>query len=227
MPRTLNPETYALRRDAFVDAAQRLIQTKGYQQFSVQDVLDELDASKGAFYHYFDSKAALLDAVIDQMADAAAARLEPVLANPNLSAAQKVDALFNGLAQFKAEQKELVLAILRVWLSDDNTIVRETYRRLVTARMVPWLDAIVRQGIAEGKFSATFPGLVTRVLASLIQGTSELAGELWVARQTDSVSFKEVEDTFAAYREAFERIVGAQPGTLTLVDGPTLRFWFG
>jgi AcrR family transcriptional regulator len=76
MPRTLNPETYALRRDAFVDAAQRLIQTKGYQQFSVQDVLDELDASKGAFYHYFDSKAALLDAVIDQMADAAAARLE-------------------------------------------------------------------------------------------------------------------------------------------------------
>jgi hypothetical protein len=34
MPRTLDPAAHALRRDAFVDAAQRLIQTKGYEQMS-------------------------------------------------------------------------------------------------------------------------------------------------------------------------------------------------
>ena len=67
MARTLNPEVHAVRRDAFVDAAQRLIQARGYEQMSIQDVLDEVDASRGAFYHYFDSKAALLDAVVDRM----------------------------------------------------------------------------------------------------------------------------------------------------------------
>jgi len=41
----------AIRREAFVDAGLRLIQVKGYDQMSVQDVLDELDLSKGAFYH--------------------------------------------------------------------------------------------------------------------------------------------------------------------------------
>ena len=61
MARTVNATVYAVRRDAFIDAAQRLIQAKGYEQMSIQDVLDELDASTGAFYHYFDSKAALLD----------------------------------------------------------------------------------------------------------------------------------------------------------------------
>ncbi len=60
MPRTLNPAAHALKRDAFLDAAERLIRTKGYEQMTVQDVLDELGASKGAFYHYFDSKEALL-----------------------------------------------------------------------------------------------------------------------------------------------------------------------
>ena len=57
------PTAHAVRRDEFVDAAQRLIQSPGYEQMSVQDVLDELGASKGAFYHYFDSKEALLEAV--------------------------------------------------------------------------------------------------------------------------------------------------------------------
>ena len=62
MARTVDTEAHAVRREAFVDVAQRLMQTKGYEQMSIQDVLDELDASRGAFYHYFDSKTALLEA---------------------------------------------------------------------------------------------------------------------------------------------------------------------
>ena len=54
-------------------AATRLFQTKGYDQTSVQDILDALGASRGAFYHYFDSKGALLDAVVERMVEQAPA----------------------------------------------------------------------------------------------------------------------------------------------------------
>ena len=67
MARTLDPSAHAVRRDTFLDAAQRLIQSKGYEQMSVQDVLADVGTSKGAFYHYFDSKAALLEGVVDRM----------------------------------------------------------------------------------------------------------------------------------------------------------------
>jgi AcrR family transcriptional regulator len=227
MARTLDPTSHALRRDAFVGVGQRLIQTKGYEHFSVQDVLDEVGASKGAFYHYFDSKDALLDAVVDQMADGATVVLEPMLADPTLSAVRKLEGLFGELARFKAERKELVLAVMRVWLSDDNAIVREKMRRLVSARLVPWLDRIIRQGIDEGVFSSRHPAEMPRVLASLVQGMSELAGELWVARQLGTITLAEVKRTFDAYLEAFERIVGARPGSLKFLDEPTLEFWFG
>ena len=62
MARTLNPTLHTVRRDAFLDVAQRLVETKGYEAMSIQDVLDALEVSKGAFYHYFDSKQALLEA---------------------------------------------------------------------------------------------------------------------------------------------------------------------
>ena len=91
MPRTVNVEAHQVRRDAFLDVAQRLIQTKGYEQMSIQDVLDELDTSKGALYHYFDSKQALLDGVVDRFADAAMAAVAPILADPSLPALRKLE----------------------------------------------------------------------------------------------------------------------------------------
>ena len=134
MARTLDPAAHALRRDAFVDAAQRLIQAKGYEQMTIQDVLDELDTSRGAFYHYFDSKAALLDAVVERMVDDAIAAPRPDRSTtPGLAGHERLARLFNGLAQWKAERTDLLHAVMETWLADENAIVREKFRRGVAA----------------------------------------------------------------------------------------------
>src|SRR2546421_10655971 len=115
MPRTVNATLHTVRREAFLDVAQRLVQTKGYEAMSIQDVLDELDASKGAFYHYFDSKQALLEAVVERFADVAIADLAPVLNDPKGPALRKLERFFAGIARRKAEQKKLMLAIIQTW----------------------------------------------------------------------------------------------------------------
>ncbi|MEW5992267.1 MAG: TetR/AcrR family transcriptional regulator [Chloroflexota bacterium] len=227
MARTLNPESHAVRREAFVDAAQGLIQTRGYERFSLQDILDATGASKGAFYHYFESKDALVDAVVDRMADQAMARVGPLLDDPDLPAPRKLEAVFGGIAQYKAERRDLVLGVMRVWLSDDNAIVREKLRRLASSRQRLLLERIVRQGIAEGSFTSRAPDALPAVLVGLLQGMGELAMELWIGRQDGSVTFEEVKRTFDAYLEAFERIVGVRPGSLQFLDEQTLEFWFG
>src|SRR3979490_510655 len=123
MARTVNATLHTVRRDAFLDVAQRLVQTKGYEAMSIQDVLDELDASKGAFYHYFDSKQALLEAGGERFADPAIPPLAPMLNDPELPALRKLERTFSGIASYKAQQKEFVLAIIKVWNSDGNAIV--------------------------------------------------------------------------------------------------------
>ena len=227
MARTLDPEAHALRRDEFVDAAEHLIQVKGYELMSVQDVLGELDVSKGAFYHYFDSKGALLDAVIERMTDGATATLVPMVDDPNLSAIHKLEGVFSGIARWKGERTDLVLAVLRVWLADDNAIVREKFRRGIVTRLGPLLARIVEQGQAAGQFTTGPPEPVARVLVSLIQGANEAAVELYFARQANAIPFEDVEASLAAYRDAFERILGIPAGSFPVVDHPTLRQWYG
>lgn len=226
MPRTVNAEVHRVRRDAFLDVAQQLIQTKGYEQMSIQDVLDKLEASKGALYHYFDSKQALLDGVVERFADDAMAAVAPILADPSLPALEKLRRVVGGIAQIKAEQKDLVLAIMEVWNSDGNALVREKVRRMTASRMGPILSAVIRQGVTEGTIVSSWPDETARVILYLLQGYQEFAGELFLGRQAGTVSFDDVLRTFGALQEAFERILGIPTGSGAVTDEATLRFWF-
>lgn len=227
MPRTVNAQTHQVRRDAFLDTAQRLIQAKGYERMSIQDVLDELETSRGALYHYFDSKQALLDGVVERFADAALAAVAPILTDPDLPALRKLERVMGEIARFKAEQKDLVLAVLQVWTSDGNALVREKLRRISASRLEPILAAVVTQGAREGVLNVGAPGETAVVLLHLMQGYQDVAARQFLARQAGDIGFDEVRRTFEAYTEAIERILGAPRGSVRLVDEATLRFWFG
>jgi AcrR family transcriptional regulator len=226
VPRTVNTEVHQVRRDAFLDVAQRLIQTKGYEEMSIQDVLVELEVSKGALYHYFDSKQALLDGVVERFAEAGMAAVKPVLQDANLPALRKLEHVLSDIARLKAEQKQLVLGLIEVLNSDANALFREKVRRLTARWLGPVLSAVIRQGIDEGSIKSSSPDETARVLVYLVQGYQELAGEQFRARQAGTISFDEVRRTYAAFTEAFERILGVRKGSVTLIDEPTLRFWF-
>ncbi len=227
MARTVNAAVHAIRRESFVDIAERLIEAKGYDQMSVQDVLDELDASRGAFYHYFEAKADLLEAVVERMVDAVTATVTPIVADPGLSALQKLDGMFAGIARWKGERTELMLALLQVWRSDENALVREKVRLGILNHLAPLLATIIKQGKAEGQFTAASPDYAARVLVSLLQSTNEAAVELFFARQANAISFETVERTLDAYREACDRILGLPDGSLTIANRAILRQWYG
>lgn len=55
---------YRQRREAIVEAARKVFERKGYERASIGEIAGEADFAKGSIYYYFDSKAALLDAVI-------------------------------------------------------------------------------------------------------------------------------------------------------------------
>ena len=67
MVRIVKEQGYAEKRGEILDAAQRLVFSKGYERLTIQDILQALDISKGALYHYFDSKQAVLEALIPGM----------------------------------------------------------------------------------------------------------------------------------------------------------------
>ena len=65
MARNKYPE---VTEERILEAAQRLFLEKGYDNTTIQDIVDQLGGlTKGAVYHHFKSKEEILNAVSDRM----------------------------------------------------------------------------------------------------------------------------------------------------------------
>jgi AcrR family transcriptional regulator len=226
MARVVKEEEYVVKRNEILAVAQRLVYTKGYEQMTIQDMLDELQISKGAFYHYFGSKQALLEALIESMLGEMERLLIPVVHDAQLSALEKFQSFFGTLARWKTAQKTFLLTLLRVWFADDNAIVRQKVRAMAIKHLTPLLTLIISQGIQEGVMTTSYPEQVGEVIMSLLQDLSETLGKLLLSFEPGSDAWQHVNNTVNAYTDALERILGTSTGSLPLVDAEILKEWF-
>jgi hypothetical protein len=160
------------------------------------------------------------------MVDAALLSVEPVVENPDLPATDKLRALFAGIAAWKTARKELLIALMEVWLSDHNAIVREKFRRVVVDRLTPVMASIIRQGQAERVFTVTSPEEAARVFVAFLLSLNQSTTELYMDRQAGRISLEDVRRALDAQVEALERVLGAPAGSLTLVDETVIHAWF-
>jgi AcrR family transcriptional regulator len=217
----------ALRRNEILDTAQKLIYTRGYEQMTIQDILDELHLSKGAFYHYFNSKQSLVDALIERMIEESDRLLRPIVYDPQLPALEKIQRVFGALNRWKTAQKEFLMKILQVWYGDDNTIVRQKMLIQALKQTTSLLAVIIRQGVEEGVMALSYPDQVSEVLLSMIMGIGDTLGRLLLSEGPGRDNLLYAERLVAASNEALERILGAPTGSLHVTDPQTLRAWFG
>lgn len=225
MARTVKAHEYTARRSEILDAAQRLVSTIGYEQMSIQHVLDALQISKGAFYHYFGSKHALMEALVERQLDGAVQRLLPIVSDPQLSALAKYNRFFAVANTWKLEQKAFMLTLMRVWYDDSNAIMRHKLRMAALRTLAPLLADIARQGVAEGTINAAFPEQVGMIVISLAHDFGDLLTEQLLAREPAAAKAQRMEQTLAVYADAIERVLGTAPGSLTIAEAGVLRAW--
>jgi len=225
MARIVNEAAYAARRNAILDAAQRAVATKGYEQMAIADLLSELEISSGAFYHYFDSKPALLMALVERMGDQIEQIVLPVIHDPTLPALDKLQRFFATIDRWKLAHKHLLLGYLRVWYSDDNAIVRHKLYASQVKRLSRWLEDIILEGAREGAFTTPYPDQAARIIIALLEDAGYAIAELLLAEERSPDDLARLERIALATTDALERVLGAPTGGLQLVAREGLAQW--
>lgn len=222
MARTVDVAVHERRRNEFLDAAQRLIESRGYEQMSIQTVLDETGASRGAFYHYFGAKHDLLSAVVDRLADTILALLDPIAADPDLSPMEQLQRVFAELSAREGQEREALVATLRVWYSDGNVLVRQRFRATIIDRLSEVLARIIARGDRDGLFAVPDAQQAAVILATLLQDLNDvLADKIFLAR-SQSIDLSTVERVVDTHLWAIERVLGVPDGSTALIDTAAL-----
>jgi TetR/AcrR family transcriptional regulator, transcriptional repressor for nem operon len=215
----------AVRRSEILDVAQRLVATQGYEQMGVQDILDELQISKGAFYHYFDSKLALLGAVIERMQAAMGEPVVSLAGDADLSATDKLQGFFSMLFGWKTTQRELFLNLLRVWYFPGNAVARQQIHENTVRRLAPLLQEIIEQGVAEQALTITSSEEVARIALVVAIDLSDRVAAWLLADESQRQPVADLEHTVSLYSAAVERLLGASSGTVEIFDHDLLVQW--
>src|SRR5215469_4368512 len=142
---SLRSEQVAQTHAALVTAGRRLFGTSGFAATSVEDIAREARVTTGALYHHFPTKAAVFEAVFEQVhAELLAASAEAVQ-----QATGAVDQLAAGFGAFL--DKVLETDVQRIILTDGPAVLglarfTELDERYALAATVAALEAASRSG---------------------------------------------------------------------------------
>ena len=203
-----------IRRNEILDAAERLLATKGYEQMAIRDLIDELQIAKGTVYHYFASKQALLEALVERIGEQAEQLVLPVMAERQVPAQEKLLRFFAVLDQHKRENKDLIFAFMRVWYADENALFRQKLYQTRVKRLSPWLAQIIQEGVAEGAFTTPYPVSVARNILALLEDLGYAVVELLFAEEDRRGDTSQLVQMGEAMADTLERVLGMQSGAL-------------
>ena len=169
-PRTVDK---LARRSELVTAARQVLADRGVTATSVADIVRAAGVAQGTFYLYFETKDDVIAAVVDEVAEEVMAGLENSVGASGGTAEERLRA-FGTLLSALAEDSSLVDVASFVHRPENETLHTRFAEQLL-ARMVPLIEAIVVQGVAEGTFEVEDAHLAAWFVLGGFRGL-ELAG---------------------------------------------------
>ena len=204
------------RRDQIIEGAERLFYEKGYEQTSVQDVLDALSLSKGGFYHYFQSKIELLEAVCRRQSVRDAEEMTAAVAQKE-GAVAKLNTLLQYCGLLRRDRMDFALLVLRVGYLGGSLQLRACLREGLMEAALPMMREIILEGMAENVFFTRFPDDIGELILQLFANiTDELA--MLIASGAPENQMGDMLTRLETYRCSVETLLGAPFGTITLCD---------
>ena len=214
------------RRSELIACAQKLFYSKGYQSTSVRDIVDAVGVAKGTFYYYFCSKQAILEALVADLSAARVALFETILADETLNAIQKWTRAVQVIGDWKIERKAQLLALARMMQIDENVLLRHKLEMRTVQMAVPILGQIIAQGVAEGVFETPFVEEAAENVFAIAIVFSKTLTALLMNPEHYSHPPALAQRKIAAVQTAIERVLGAAPGSLPIIDQDSLLAWF-
>lgn len=147
-------KNHSTKKNELVEIAEKLFLEKGYEETSVDDILNASGLSKGGFYHYFKSKEEVLAESISNFAENLLHKLEPLIEDKKISALEKLKRFMEKKIASQKSKIEL-LKYMNMLMASDFTFYKFTLT--ITQKYVEPLTRIIEQGVEEGTFKVEFP----------------------------------------------------------------------
>ena len=214
------------RRSELIACAQKLFFSEGYESTSVRDIVDEVGVAKGTFYYYFESKRAILEALVTDLATQRRVLFREIVADESLNATEKWTRAVREIGDWKLERKAGLLNILRAMQKDENVLLQHRLMTRAAQTAAPEMAKIIAQGVEEGVFETAYLAESAELVYVVRMAFADSLADIFLSPETYEDPVALVRRKVAAMQAAIERILGAAPGSLPLIGDEAVAAWF-
>ena len=185
------------RKQELLKIAYDMFLLRGYENTSVDEIIDEAQIAKGTFYYYFPSKEKLLEDVIEMMIESEVKSARQIIGS-DIPVPQKIVAIMTSI---KPAEKEL--PIQNALMQPENVLMHDKIRKKLIEVVVPLLSETVEEGVNKGIFACD--NIPERVRMLLV-----ISNDTFNARAFS-------ENDIAVFIDVTEKLLGAGKGTMSFI----------
>lgn len=190
------------KKEQILDMSFSLFLEKGYDNTSISDILSKLDIARGTLYYHFESKEAIMDAIIERTAKKIVEEAKAIVLQKGLSVHEKIFLLFYESSMRRLSGGELMIDYLN---QPQNALFHEKSNRAFIQKISPILGDIISEGVKEGIFDNAFPYESAELVLAMIMGFMDVPYE--------STNGNDLERRMESLLYNMERMLGAKEGS--------------
>ncbi|MBM7836749.1 TetR family transcriptional regulator [Clostridium sardiniense] len=192
MARNKHPEVTVNR---ILDASLKLFLEKGYEQTTIQDIINELgDLSKGAIYHHFKSKEDIIDAVSERLFEGTNREILRIKSKKDLTGLEKIRRIYY-LSIQNPNQEKLITAAPTL-LKNPKFLAEQVITSIED--VAPLLKDLIEEGIEDGSIKADHPKELSEMLI--------LLSNIWLNPMIFSNTSEELKQKFLFLKELTDNL---------------------
>ena len=214
------------RKNELLDAAQALFYQNGYESTSVANIIDSVGIAKGTFYHYFKSKTDLLDQIVERQIRMIDREIERVLDEIEENAIVELNNIFQNIGQYKLENKEVMLLMVRVLYSENNILLKSKLFKRRVEIIAPKIARVIKRGKEEAVFNTGNPDNLARMLMDMGNFLGDVFANMLLNNELNEQNRMKYLEMCRTYEQTIEVILGAPKKSINIFDEDVINGFF-
>ena len=189
------------RKNEILDVAEILFGSKGFDNTSTNDILNEVGIARGTLYYHFKSKEDILDAMIERMTERLCAAAVKIAQDESIPVLNRISQTILALNV----NEDIGTEVMNQIHKPQNALMHQKVQERMLSSVVPIMSQLIEEGIGQEIFHTDYPMQAAEMLMVY-------SNEAFDSQRIQSEEEKQ-QRMFGFIYNA-ERILGMKQGTL-------------